>query len=185
MFNITDSFLACAGHEVIEIVANLIAPTEPVSCEFKELEAVLKQYMEPEERLVISERNKFFTLSQGESSIAGFVVNLIVAAKYCKFIDHKESFDPNEEKISMRLISGLSSSEKKLKLLDHLQSKPAATVREITCFVQSLDQNKQFVDTERATENCKIITIVAASVIGNIKEIMVLQNVSEQVESSH
>ena len=110
--------------------------------------------MEPEERLVISERNKFLMLSQGESSVADFVVNLRVAAKYCKFSELKESVDPNEEMIRMRLVSGLSDSEKKLKLLDYLQSKPAATVRQIMCFLQNLEQTKKFADAEGSAVNC-------------------------------
>ena len=56
VFKITDSFLACAGTSVVKKLTSMMSPEEPESYDFKKIEATLKRYLEPEQKLVISER---------------------------------------------------------------------------------------------------------------------------------
>ncbi len=60
--DITDSFLACAGCDAVEKITNIVAPNEPESLEFTDIEQALIRYLEPEQKLVISERAKFFSV---------------------------------------------------------------------------------------------------------------------------
>ena len=45
----------------------------------------------------------------------------------------------------MCLVSGLQLPDMKVKLLEYMQSKPNATVREMVCFLQNFEQSKKFV----------------------------------------
>ena len=73
--------------------------------------------------------------------------------QYCKFEDLKDHDDPHEEMIKMRLASGLVSADQQLKLLEYLRINGKARVREITCYLQYLEQSDKFTQpSSSATE---------------------------------
>jgi hypothetical protein len=145
-FNITDNFLSMAGCDAVERINYLLAPSKLEDTPFETIESALLRHLEPEERLTVSERANFFsTVQTGIQDIADFVVALRVAARHCKFGELKTVSDPTEELIKMRLISGLQSPDIKVKLLEYMQGKPNATIREMVCFVQNFEQSKKFV----------------------------------------
>ena len=117
--------------------------------EFTDIEQALIRYLEPEQKLVISERAKFFSVvQQASTSISEFVVSLRAAARHCQFEDlKKNNGDIVEEMIKMRLVSGLLSNEHKFKLLEYLQNNSTASVRDMTCFLQNVEQSKKFVES--------------------------------------
>ena len=114
VYSITDSFLACAGTAAVEKVTHLLALKEPDACKFAELETVIKKYLKPETRLVMAERARFFNITQGDHSIAEFIVALRAGAQHCKFNELKAHDDPHEEMIKMRLVSGLAPADQQL-----------------------------------------------------------------------
>ena len=128
-YDITDNFLSMAGCHMVEKITMSMAPEKPEDSKFDKIEEVLLRYIEPEEQLTISERSNFFsTLQTIGQSISDFVVSLQTAARYCKFEELKQCEDPIEEMIKMQFISGLYSAEKKLKLLEYLQTKTVASI---------------------------------------------------------
>ena len=84
------------------------------------------------ERLVIAEQTKFAAITQrnGESS-GDFLARLNEAARYCEFGNFKTIADPEAYVIRLRFIAGLQNSEHKLKVLEHLQQNPDATIDDI------------------------------------------------------
>jgi hypothetical protein len=147
---LTDHFLAMAGCDALERVGNLLAPKKLEETPFVDIENVLLRHMEPEERLTVSERSAFFSTVQSVGqTTADFVVSLRVAARHCKFHELKTCDDPMEELIKMRLVSGLHSFNMKIKLLEYVRDKPAASVREILGFIQNLEQSIQFAEPSK------------------------------------
>ena len=67
------------------------------------------------------------TQRKGESS-GDFLARLKEAARYCEFGNLKMVADPEAYLIQLGFIAGLQNSEQKLKVLEHLQQNPDATI---------------------------------------------------------
>ena len=65
--NLTDNFLAMAGCDAIERINYLLAPAKLENTPFTTIEGALLRHLEPEERLVVSERACFFSTVKMES----------------------------------------------------------------------------------------------------------------------
>ena len=140
------AWLSLARCDAVEQINYLLAPAKLEDTPFTGIEGALLWHLEPEEQLTVSERANFFSTTQARAqSIAEFVVVLRTAAQYCKFRELKAAADPMEELIKMHLVLGLQLPDMKVKLLEYMQSKPNAIVREMVCFLQNFEQSKKFV----------------------------------------
>ena len=75
---------------------------------FIDIREDLKNYMKPQERLVVAERTDFLQMSQGgEEAETDYLARIREAARYCKFVDLKPSPDPEDEMIRLHFIAGL------------------------------------------------------------------------------
>ena len=130
-------------------VKSLVAPTKVETMAFNEIETVLENYLQPSKRLVIAEQTKFVAITQrnGESS-GDFLARLKEAARYCEFGNLKTIADPEAYMIRLRFIAGLQNSEHKLKVLEHLQQNPDATIDDILLVIQQREQTVQFVNKQ-------------------------------------
>ena len=138
---ITDQFLFRCGVECLRKVANLVAPREPANMQFKDIEKVLRQYLEPQQRLTIAEQTKFVSLVKAaDESKADYLARLREAARFCEFEKLKEQVDPSEYMIRLRFIAGLDNYEEKMKVLDELQQKPATSTEELLQYLQKREQ---------------------------------------------
>ena len=118
-------------------VKSLVAPTKVETMAFNEIETVLENYMQPR-KILIAEQTKFVVITQrnGESS-GDFLARLKEAARYCGFGNLKPIADPEAYMIRLRFIAGLQNSEHKLKVLEHLQQNPDATIDDILLVKQT------------------------------------------------
>ena len=146
---VTDQFLFRCGVESLMKVKSLVAPTKVETMAFNEIETVLESYLQPRKRLVIAEQTKFVAITQrkGESS-GDFLARLKEAARYCEFGNLKTIADPEAYMIRLRFIAGLQNSEHKLKVLEHLQQNPDATIDDILLIIQQREQTVQFVNKQ-------------------------------------
>ena len=130
-------------------VKSLVAPTKVETVAFNGIETVLENYLQPRKRLVIAEQTKFVAITQrnGESS-GDFLARLKEAARYCEFGNLKTIADPEAYMIRLRFIAGLQNSEHKLKVLEHLQQNPDATIDDILLVIQQREQTVQFVNKQ-------------------------------------
>ena len=142
---VTNQFLFRCGVESLLKVKSLVAPTKVETMAFNEIETVLENYLQRRKRLVIAEQTKFVAITQrnGESS-GDFLARLKEAARYCEFGNLKTIVDPEAHMI--RFIAGLQNSEHKLKVLEHLERNPDATIDDILLVIQQLEQTVQFVN---------------------------------------
>ena len=108
---------------------------------FNEIEPVLENCLQPRKRLGIAEQTKFVAITQrnGESS-RDFLARLQEAAQYCEFSNLKTIADPEAYMIRLRFIAGLLNFEHNLKLLEHLQQNPDATIDDILLVIQQREQ---------------------------------------------
>ena len=143
---ITDNFIAVCGFEALGKVISMLSPRNIQTVKYEEIERTIKSFLQPKTRLVIAERNKFFSLKQKESEgISDFILRLRKGAEFCQFSKLKESTDPTEDMITMSLIAGLHDSESKKRLLEKIgHSEPS--VDEIKEFVQNMEQLKSFIN---------------------------------------
>ena len=80
-------FLAVIGPDPYKLLKNLCGPDNPNTKTFTRLTQLLQRHYEPAP-IVIAERHKFWTASQGESeSVSEFVVRLKKLASSCSFIE--------------------------------------------------------------------------------------------------
>ena len=116
---------------------------------FNKIEPVLENYLQPRKRLVIAEQTKFVAITQrnGESS-GDFLARLKEAARYCELGNLKTIADPEAYMIRLRFIAGLQNSENNLKVLEHLQQNPDATIDDILLVIQQREQIVQFVNKQ-------------------------------------
>ena len=78
-------FLAVIGPDAYKLLKNLCDPENPNAKTFTRLTQLLQRHYEPAP-IVIAERHKFWTASQGESeSVSEFVVRLKKLASTCSF----------------------------------------------------------------------------------------------------
>ena len=128
---------------------SLVAPTKVKTMAFNENETVLENYLQPRKRLVIAEQTKFVAVAQrnGESS-GDFLARLKEAARYCEFGNLKTIADPEAYMIRLRFIAGLQNTEHKLKVLEHLQQNPDATIDDILLVIQQREQPVQLVNKQ-------------------------------------
>ena len=126
---VTDQFLFRCGVESLMKVRSLVAPTK---VETMEIETVLEKYLQQRKRQVIAEETKFvaFTQRNGETS-GDFLAPLKEAARYCEFDYLKTIADPEAYMIRLRFSAGIQNSEHKLKVLEHLQQNPDATIDDL------------------------------------------------------
>ena len=101
---------------------------------------VLENYLQPRKKLVIAEQTTFVAITQkmGESS-GDFLARLRDAARF-EFSDLKTVADPEAHMIRLQFIAGLQNSEHKMKVLEHLQQKPDATIDDILLVIQQREQ---------------------------------------------
>ena len=128
----------------------LVAPTKVETMAFNEIETVLENYLQSRKRLAIAEQTKkvvAITQRNGESS-GDFLARLKEAARYCEFGNLRTIADPKAYMIRLRFIAGLQNSEHKLKVLEHLQQNPDATINDILLVIQQREQTVQFVNKQ-------------------------------------
>ena len=78
-------FLAVIGPDAYKLLKNLCDPENPNAKTFTRLTQLLQRHYEPAP-IVIAERHKFWTASQGDSeSVSEFVVRLKKLASTCSF----------------------------------------------------------------------------------------------------
>ena len=83
---------------------------------FRDFRKDLKNYLNPQERLVVADRTGFLQMSQHENEAKTvYFARLQKAARYCEFVDLKASPDREAEMIRLQLIAGLRDSESELK----------------------------------------------------------------------
>ena len=146
---VTDQFLFRCGVESLMKVKSLVAPTKLETMAFNEIETVLENYLQPRKRLVIAEQTKFVAITQRNRESSGdFLARLKEAARYCEFGNLKTIADPEAYMIRLRFIAGLQNSEHKLKVLEHLQQNPDATMDDILLVIQQREQTVQFVNKQ-------------------------------------
>lgn len=94
-------FLATVGPATCKLLKTLCAPDNPNTRTYLQLKKLLTNHFEPAP-IVIAERYKFWTASQGETeSVADFVVHLKKLASTCAFSGFVN------EALRDRLVSGL------------------------------------------------------------------------------
>ena len=94
-------FLATIGPSTYKLLKNLCAPDNPNTKTYAQLKNLLRNHYEPVP-IVIAERHKFWSASQGEhESVADFVVRLKDLASGCAFGQFLQ------EALRDRLVSGL------------------------------------------------------------------------------
>ena len=87
------------------------------------------------------------TQRNGESS-GDFLARLKEATRYCDFGKLKTVADPEAYMIRFLFIAGLQNSEHKLKVFEHLQQNPDATIGDILLVIQQRQQTVQFVNKQ-------------------------------------
>ena len=179
-YQITDQFIFRCGVESLKKVKSLVAPTKLETMPFKDIATVLENYLQPRKRLVIAEQTKFVAITQknGESS-GDFLARLREAARFCEFANLKTVADPEAYMIRLRFIAGIQNSEHKMKVLEHLQQKPDATIDDILLVIQQREQTVQFVN--KPTEPNETISFVRNGIqrnksTGNGKKVPDRQN---------
>ena len=146
-FQITDQFLYRCGIEALKKLNSLVVPRKPADMPFNDIEAVIRQYIEPRQRLVIAEQSKFVSLMQNSGETASdFLARLREAARYCEFANLRTIPDPESYMIRLRFIAGLGVSEHKFKMLEHLQTTPESTVDDLLTLIQCREQTIKFVN---------------------------------------
>ena len=144
---VTDQFLfRCVVKSLMKVKSLVVEPTEVETMPFTDIETVLKNYLQPRERLVIAEQSKFVAITRrnGESS-GSFLAKLREASRFCVFgklktVDHPEAYI-----IQLRFIAGLQNSKQEMKILEYLQNKPEATIDDILLVIQQREQTVHFV----------------------------------------
>ena len=115
----------------------------------KDIATVLRKYLQPRNRLVIAEQTIFVALTQRNGKSSGVHLDrLREAARFPEFGKSKTIADPEPYMIQLRFIAGLQNSEGKMKVLEYLQSKPAATIDDILLVIQHSEQIVQFVNNQ-------------------------------------
>ena len=123
-FQVTDQFLFRCGVESLKKLKSLVAPKELKAMPFKDIEKVLKGYLEPQQRLTVAEQTRFVSIVQNRNEAASdFLARLREAARFCEFDQLKTNNDPEAYMIRLRFIAGLENSEHKMKVLEYLRTK--------------------------------------------------------------
>ena len=109
--------------------------------------------MEPQAKLVVAERAKFYQCVQSvDESVSKFVAKLRKQAECCAFAELKHVDDPCEEMVKMGLIAGLRDTDIKRKFLEPFKSK-VLSAPEIVNMVQQVEKVVEFVSINRRVEN--------------------------------
>lgn len=104
-------FLSVIGSRTYETLKHLLVPETPNSVDYQRIVQILSQHFSPQ-RLIISERFKFYNITQSSSeSINNYVVRLKEAATHCNF----DNFI--QEALRDRFVCGLCSYNTRKKLL--------------------------------------------------------------------
>ncbi|PAA65473.1 hypothetical protein BOX15_Mlig032217g3 [Macrostomum lignano] len=142
---LTDAFLGCLGVAQLIKVKQLVAPSQLSKMKWADIKACLIRFLEPQKRLLISERAAFMSMRQGEGeSITGFAARLREQAVVCEFEKLKdEGANPAEQLIKMRLIAGLSNQDIRSKVLEREVSSELS-VDQISDYVQQLQMVSTF-----------------------------------------
>ena len=117
---ITDNFMANCGLDALDKTKYIMLPQNVQDTKFKDIEEKLIRYLQPQKKLVIAERTKFFSMKQEEKeSIPDYIVKMKKAVRYCEFDELKTSTDPVEEMLRVAIIAGLKDSEMQQKILEN------------------------------------------------------------------
>ena len=143
---VTDQFLfRCVVESLMEVKSLVVEPTEVETMPFTD-ETVLKNYLQPRERLVIAQQSKFVAITRrnGES-FGDFLAKLRESSRFCEFGKLKTVDDQEAYMIQLRFHHGLENSEHEMKILEYLQNKPEATIDDILLVIQQREQTVHFV----------------------------------------
>ena len=142
----TDNFIACCGLSALEKIISIVSPEKLENMNFATIEETIKKFLEPEKRLIVAERTKFYNAKQkNDEKITQFVARLRDLAKYCEFDQLKTAKSPEEEMIKIAMIAGIFKKEHQTKLLVKLQSEDMNTA-ELINFIHQLEQVAEFVN---------------------------------------
>ncbi len=87
-FQITDKFFFCCGVKSLKKLKSLVAPKELKTMTFKNIEKVLKGYLEPQQSMTVAEQTRFVSIVQDRNEAASdFLARLRETARFCEF-DH-------------------------------------------------------------------------------------------------
>ena len=114
----------------------LIAPLPLVDCKYKQFKEAIERHVRPKERLLLSERTKFWQLRQqpGEP-VDNYLQRIRLAAKQCQFEKLTEK-TAAEELCRVQLISGLEDKWMTTRVLNYLETKETSTADELVDFIR-------------------------------------------------
>ena len=152
---ITDNFIAQCGLQALEKIQCIVAPNDVNKMKFSELQQKIQTYLQPNARLVIAERTRFYKTKQNmNESVTDFVARLRKEAIYCQFDKLKDSADPTEEMVKVALVAGLNDAAVTEKVLECMQTSEL-TVMQVQEFVQQCEQVKGFVRQQSVVASSK------------------------------
>lgn len=150
---ITDNFISVCGLNALELIGGIVAPRKMEDMPFADIRVAIERFLEPQAKLVVAERAKFYQCVQSvDESVSKFVAKLRKQAECCAFAELKHVDDPCEEMVKMGLIAGLRDTDIKRKVLEAFQSK-VLSVPEIVNMVQQVEKVVEFVSINRRVEN--------------------------------
>ena len=128
--------MEAAGTEALTTLKVLIAPLPLVDCKYKQFKEAIERHVRPKERLLLSERTKFWQLRQqpGEP-VDNYLQRIRLAAKQCQFEKLTEK-TAAEELCRVQLISGLEDKSMTTRVLNYLETKETSTADELVDFIR-------------------------------------------------
>ncbi|MEE4247548.1 MAG: hypothetical protein V2I33_19245, partial [Kangiellaceae bacterium] len=150
---IADNFMAACGLEALDKITHLLAPRSLDNLPFADIETALTAHLQPQKRLTIAERTRFYGLRQlDDELISDFLARLRKAATHCDFDSLKLADSPQTEMLRVALVAGLRCHQQQRRVLEAMQDK-IMTVTEIVDFVRSLEQVSTFVSSRAQTKS--------------------------------
>ena len=149
---ITYNFILVCGLNALELIGGIVAPQKIEDLPFADIRVAIERFLEPQAKLVVAERAKFYQCVQSvDESVSKFVAKLRKQAECCAFAELKHVDDPCEEMVKMGWIAGLRDSDNQRKVLEAFQSK-VLSVPEIVNMVQQVEKVVEFVSINRRVE---------------------------------
>ena len=148
---ITDNFMGTCGLASLTKIMSIVAPLNVEDMPFADIEQAITSYLQPEKRLLIAERTKFYDERQKPTeTITEFVARLREKSKFCEFDELKKAKSPQEEMIKMATVAGMFRKENQARVLEKMQMQDM-NVPEIITFVQQLEQVAEFTKSSTST----------------------------------
>lgn len=146
-----DYFLSLCGMTALIKIKNLVSPQKITDVSYEEIKESILNYLRPKHKITITERAKFFDEHQRPcEKEVDYLARLRDAATFCKFDEVTE-----EEIILLKFISGLNSSELKLKILEANQIKEL-NIEGTIQLIQSLGMIRSFINNHNNIANNQI-----------------------------